>query len=263
MRGTSAELRIGCAGWAIPRASSPAFPAAGTHLQRYAARLTGVEINSSFYRPHRPATYAKWAAAAPAGFQFAVKVPKEVTHVRRLVDVEDVLLRFLGECTALGPSLGPLLVQLPPSLGFDPAIADAFFAVLREHHTGAVVCEPRHPTWFTPAAQRMLRTYRLARVAADPAPVPAAAEPGGWDGLVYYRLHGSPEMYRSAYAPAYLDRLALTLRRCVRGGVPAWCIFDNTAEGAATADALGLLARVTGERPEEVARVGEARGAAL
>lgn len=256
--GVATELRIGCAGWAIPRVSSPAFPAAGSHLQRYAGRLTGVEINSSFYRPHRPSTYAKWAAAAPDEFRFAVKVPKEVTHVRRLVDVEAVLLRFLGECAALGPSLGPLLVQLPPSLEFATTVADAFFAVLREHHAGAAVCEPRHASWFTPPAQRMLRTYWVARVAADPSPVPAAAEPGGWDGLVYYRLHGSPEMYRSAYSPAYLDRLATTLRRHVRGGVPTWCIFDNTAAGAATEDALGLLARVGGVGSRQVSLGGDA-----
>lgn len=235
---------IGCAGWAIPRTSSAAFQPEGSHLQRYAGRLTGVEINSSFYRPHKPTTYAKWAAAAPAGFRFAVKVPKEITHDRRLRASEEVIDRFLGEAGALGASLGPLLVQLPPSLALEPAVAEGFFAALRRRHDGSIVCEPRHPSWFTEPGERLLRAFRVARVAADPAPVPAAARPGGWGGLVYYRLHGSPVMYRSGYSGGYLDALALRLRRHLRDRQAVWCVFDNTAEGAATADALGLLARL-------------------
>ena len=83
----------------------------------------------------------------------------------------------------------------------------------------------------------------MARVAADPAVVPAAAEPGGWDGLVYYRLHGSPKMYYSAYPDEYLEALAKTLSG-PRKSADVWCIFDNTAAGAATANALDVLDRV-------------------
>ncbi len=243
-----ANLRIGCAGWTIPRAVAPAFPGEGAHLQRYARVLTGVEINTSFYRPHRPGTYGKWAAAAPGDFAFAVKVPKEITHARRLVGADAVMDRFLGEASALGERLGPLLVQLPPSLALDPTIAATFFAGLRRRFAGAIVCEPRHASWFDERGERLLRSFRVARVAADPAPVPAAARPGGWPGLVYHRLHGSPTMYRSAYAPAYLDALAARLRRHLRDRQAVWCIFDNTAEGAATADALALLTRLGGAR---------------
>ena len=84
---------------------------------------------------------------------------------------------------------------------------------------------------------------QVARAAADPAPVPEAAQPGGWTGLVYYRLHGSPEMYSSNYSAAYLDTLAQTLSSAVQA-VPTWCIFDNTALGAATANALDLCVRL-------------------
>ena len=80
-------LRVGCAGWAIPSQHAHAFPAQGTHLERYAQRFTGVEVNSSFYRPHRPTTYVRWAASVPDQFQFAVKMPREITHTRRLVEV--------------------------------------------------------------------------------------------------------------------------------------------------------------------------------
>ena len=126
----SSTIRVGCAGWSLPKEYSDRFPAEGTHLTRYAARFPAVEINSSFYRPHRPATYSRWAASVPADFRFSVKVPKVATHERRLVDVDDVLDSFLAEATQLGDRLGPLLVQLPPSLTFSAEIADGFFAAL-------------------------------------------------------------------------------------------------------------------------------------
>jgi uncharacterized protein YecE (DUF72 family) len=238
-------IRIGTAGWSIPKAVADRFPGDGTHLERYARVLPCVEINSSFYRPHKPETYARWAASAPAGFRFAIKVPKAITHVRRLNNAADLLDRFLAEAGELGGRLGPLLVQLPPSGRFDAAVAGAFFAELRARFPGDVVCEPRHASWFTDAAERLLVEHRVARVAADPAPVPAAAESGGWDGLLYLRLHGSPEIYYSPYPPDALERIAERLAaEAVRR--PVWCIFDNTALGHATADALAVLSRLAG-----------------
>src|SRR6476661_8928978 len=117
-------IYVGVAGWPIPKPHAGLFPVEGSHLKRYAGRFNAVEINSSFYRPHRPATYARWAASVPADFRFAVKVPKVATHERRLVDVNDVLDSFLAEATQLGERLGPLLVQLPPSLSFSADIVD-------------------------------------------------------------------------------------------------------------------------------------------
>jgi uncharacterized protein YecE (DUF72 family) len=242
------RVYIGCAGWSLPREAQAHFPAEGTHLVRYAARLPAAEINTSFYRPHRPATYARWATSVPPGFRFSVKVPRAITHERRLSDAEPLLDTFLGEVAALGPALGCLLVQLPPSLAFDPAVADAFFAALRARHPGPAVVEPRHASWFGPEPDALLVARRVGRVAADPARVPAAAAPGGWPGTVYYRLHGSPRVYYSAYDAAYLDALAARLRAEARvpGAPPPWCVFDNTASGAGTANALDLLARMAG-----------------
>ncbi len=239
----SGIVRVGCAGWSLPVGHSDRFPAEGTHLERYAACFPAVEINSSFYRRHRPATYARWAASVPEEFKFSVKVPKVATHEHRLENVDDVLDRFLTEATQLGEKLGPLLVQLPPSLAFSADIADGYFASLRKRFDGDVALEPRHSSWFEPLADRLVTSHRIARVAADPAVVPAAAEPGGWDGLVYYRLHGSPKVYYSAYADDYLARLVKTLARSARTA-EVWCIFDNTAQGAATVNALDVLAQV-------------------
>ena len=221
---------------------------AESHLQRYAGRLSAVEINSSFYRPHRPGTYAPWADSVPSNFRFAVKMPREITHLRRLENVAEPLGRFFGEISPLAEKLGPVLAQLPPSLPFDKARALAFFTELRARFSGFVVCEPRHPTWFGTAADELLRHYEIARVAADPAVVAAAVEPGGWTGLAYYRLHGSPEMYYSPYSSDYLAALAIRLNGHTHCG-PVWCIFDNTARGHATDNALELL-RLTAKASE-------------
>lgn len=239
--GIEPKIRVGCAGWAIPREARERFPAEGSHLERYAARLAAVEINSSFYRPHRESTYARWAATVPPAFRFAVKIPRSITHDRRLVQAEPLLDEFLPGPAALGDRLGCLLVQLPPSLQYDPGAAASFFAALRERHAGSVAFEPRHPTWFAEEPESLLREMRVARVAADPPRAPTDGVPGGWGGLVYYRLHGSPRIYYSDYEPACLEALA---DRLPHHDAETWCIFDNTALGAASLNAIDLGSRL-------------------
>ena len=242
----TATVRVGTAGWGLPRQWRDRFPSEGSYLERYAARFAAVEINSSFYRPHRRAVYERWAASVPRDFRFAVKLPQAITHDQRLVASDVLLDVFLDEARGLGDRMGPLLVQLPPSLHFDAEQADEFFVALRERHAGAVACEPRHESWFTPAAEDLLIRHAVARVAADPARVPAAASPGGDDRLVYVRLHGSPRMYYSDYEPARLLSVATALREARARGADAWCMLDNTTLGAATGNAL-LLAELVAQ----------------
>ncbi len=230
---------VGCAGWSIPQEEKPHFPASGSHLERYAGRFSAVEINSSFHRPHRTATYVRWAASVPPDFRFAVKVPKAITHTARLKNTGGLIARFLSEVSGLGEKLGCLLVQLPPSLAFEPEIARRFFKELRAVTETAIAFEPRHATWFEPRAETLLKKFQIARVAADPAPVPAGAEPGGWRGLTYHRLHGSPQKYYSAYPPEFLADLARNLASAAADG-HLWCIFDNTAHGFAMPNAREL-----------------------
>ena len=237
-------VRVGTAGWTLPRQCRTAFPEEGSHLERYAACFAGVEVNSSFYRPHRRATYERWAASVPDEFRFAVKVPRAVTHDQRLVAAEVLLDVFLDEVSGLGRRLGPLLVQLPPSLSFHDATAEEFFATLRARFGGAVVCEPRHASWFEAGAERLLRRHGIARAGADPAVSEAAASPGEWGSLFYLRLHGSPRMYYSSYDPPRLDAVAAIMRRQSLAGRECWCMFDNTTLGAATSDALSLAMRL-------------------
>ncbi|MDO9338666.1 MAG: DUF72 domain-containing protein [Caulobacter sp.] len=234
-------FRIGTAGWTIPRAVADRFPSEGTGLQRYAGRLNCAELNTTFYRPHKADTYARWRDSVPDGFRFALKLRKTITHEARLADCAAMLREFAAEVAHLGDRLGPLLVQLPPSLTLDPAVAEIFFKDLRAVWDGQVALEPRHASWFEDEAEHLLVEHRIARVAADPAKHLKAATPGGWPGFAYWRLHGSPRMYFSPYEAERLDALAAALRT---GPAEAWCIFDNTASGAAAADALALKGRL-------------------
>ena len=242
----SGPARIGSAGWTIPRQYAASFPSSGSRLERYAQCLTAVEINSSFHRPHRRATYERWAAAVPDGFAFAVKAPHEITHRLRLAGASAALDAFLTQATGLGDKLGPVLLQLPPSLAFDPERVRSFFAALRRRFEGSVVCEPRNPEWFTAHADDLLTEFQISRVAADPPRVGTVVQPGGWNGLRYFRLHGSPRLYYSEYRSDQLERFAQQLVPMGSPATHAWCIFDNTASGAAIVNALALQARLRG-----------------
>lgn len=255
------RVTIGIAGWTLPRADADVFPPAqfGSNLARYAAAFDAVEINSSFYRPHRPETYARWADSVPDGFRFAVKLPKAVTHEKRLQDVDAELDRFITEAGALGPKLGWVLVQTPPSLRFDPIAVGALFAGLHARLRGAagsaaakqgrpggsvaLACEARHGSWFGEEATALLRELDVVRVVADP----PAGEPGPFEatssGAAYLRLHGSPLIYRSIYEPDRLARVAAWLRG--QGHIKALVIFDNTMSGTQVRQALQLRQMLT------------------
>lgn len=235
----AAPLLIGTAGWSIAARYAEALPGPGSHLARYAGRLGAVEINSSFYKPHQRKTYERWAQSVPSGFRFAVKIPKAVTHDNGLNEPESVLDRFASEVSGLGDRLGVLLVQLPPKLAFDPVPWNGFLDALRSRITGAVALEPRHASWFTPEVDGLLATQRVARVAADP-PLHGALTPGGWRGLAYFRWHGAPRVYYSDYDAAALAGIRQRLTASVAAGQATWCIFDNTAAGAALGNALAL-----------------------
>ena len=240
---TPKEVRIGCAGWNIPRESAAHFTCEGTHLARYARVLSCAEINSSFYRPHRDSTWERWRDSVAKGFRFSVKAPRAITHEAALRCEPETLDEFLRQVRLLREKLGPILLQLPPSLEFDPATVKKFLKLLRGRFAGCVVLEARHASWFCESANEMLVKFDVAQVAADPACVPGAAQPGGFSELVYFRLHGSPRKYYSAYGEQYLRELADRLRM-LRFKAEVWCVFDNTASGAAMQNALELRRKV-------------------
>ena len=233
---------IGTAGWSIPKQHAAEFSSIGTHLDRYAKTFNCAEINSSFYRPHRPSTWTRWASSTPPNFRFSVKVPRAITHDSALVCPNEHLRAFLEQITALGERLGPLLIQLPPKQVFEETTALRFFESFRaEFPSGPIVLEPRHSSWFSPEVDSMLERLHISRVAADPAIVEGGGVPGGDLSVAYLRLHGSPRTYYSSYDDASLDRIANSIH-----GLPSscvYCIFDNTALGHATGNALEIARR--------------------
>ena len=233
------RILLGCAGWAIPRAEKAAFPQQGSHLERYAGVFNAVEINSSFYRPHRADSYARWAGSVPEDFRFSVKLPRTITHELALRDGAGLVAQFAKEVGGLGDKLGCVLVQLPPKLGFEPAVAASFFACLRAMFDCMIACEARHPEWFSDAATALLEHHVVTRVIADP----AKGQPGDHvptTSALYARLHGAPRIYYSSYSPEYLAQLGEDMQVHAAHGRSVWVMFDNTASGAAVTNALAI-----------------------
>jgi uncharacterized protein YecE (DUF72 family) len=241
---SGADIRVGTAGWSIPRAATSRFDSAGTHLERYARRFDCAEINSSFHRPHAATTYAKWRASTPPAFRFAVKIPRAITHDLKLQRAREPFITFLAQTDGLAEKRGPLLLQLPPSLNFEGPVVTRFLNMVRLVYAGPIVCEPRHATWFSPVVASLLERYRISRVAADPPPVPEATTPAAWAGVAYFRLHGSPRTYWSRYDENAIAEVAATVGR-ITTAEQVWCVFDNTASGAAIENAWELRQRVS------------------
>jgi uncharacterized protein YecE (DUF72 family) len=244
-----APIRVGTAGWSVPSRYLSEIPAGGSHLERYSRAFPIVEIDTSFYKSHRKATYERWASSVGEEFRFAVKTPRALTHDGRLgVGTGGVLDQFLAEIEGLGQKLDVLLVQLPPSLGFNGREARSFFGRLRRHVPPGVriACEPRHGTWSSGAVNNLLQKLGVSRVAVDPARWtggPGAegdTGPGGDRRLSYFRMHGSPRIYFSDYDVPRLEALHGRLDVAARDSDAVWCIFDNTAHGHATGNALWL-----------------------
>lgn len=232
-------IRIGCAGWSLPSGYADQFGEGASALHRYATRFPAVEINSSFYRNHKPETYARWAQTVPDGFRFSVKMPQAISHERGLRGAAPLLDPFLRGVEQLGDRLGALLLQLPPQLAYDGRAASAFFRALRHRTAVPLACEPRHASWFTGSADAMLVRHQVARVAADPALNRQAALPGGVRHWTYWRWHGRPRIYYSNYEEHDLQELARQASHAAAQG-PAWIILDNTAHGHAVPNALRL-----------------------
>ena len=267
--------RIGISGWTYPPWRGTFYPKGLAHrreLSYVAEHLNSVEINGSFYSLQRPSSFAAWAAATPADFVFAVKGGRFITHMKKLGGIEAPLANFFASgVLALGRRLGPVLWQLPPTLGFDADRMDAFLALLprttgqaaqlaaqhdarvggdraltiTEHPRQPIrhCLEPRHESFRDPACSELLRRHGVAMVWAD--------SPGTWPvfdldtaDFRYVRLHGDTELYASGYSDEALDRWAERVRGWLDGGQDVYVYCDNDAKVRAPYDAIGLLERV-------------------
>jgi uncharacterized protein YecE (DUF72 family) len=237
------ELLIGTSGWNYGPWKDGLY--AGVRRQdwlaHYASRFNTVEVNASFYRAVRPATYGAWRAATPEHFRFAIKGHRIVTHTNRLADASEPVLRQRESASALGDRLGAVLWQLPRSIPKDSERLRAFLAVLHLWPETRHVMEFRHPSWFDSETADLLAAHEVGNALSDSDRWPL------WDavtsGLVYVRLHGRPHCYLSSYSSDIVADWAARIREWQAQDRTVQVYFDNTMQGAAVdnADQLGAF----------------------
>lgn len=237
------RVRIGCSGWDYPHWRGVFYP---KDLPRsgwfayYAARFDTVEINNTFYRLPRPEVVARWRDRAPAGFLYAWKASRYLTHMRKLKEPTPALEAMLGVARLLGPALGPILYQLPPRWRLDLDRLDAFLAALPPGITH--VMEFRDPTWHDEAVRARLDAAGVGFCVHD---APGLDVPRWVTGrLAYLRLHGAREGLRRGYPDAVLDDWAAWVAPLAAAGRPVFVYFNNDPRGHAVADAVRLRDRL-------------------
>lgn len=221
----------------------------------HAAQTFGsLEINGSFYVQIAPETYRRWRDETPDDVRFTLKGHRFVTHYKRLVGVEDSIVRLRDQARELGDKLEVVLWQLPASLRADLDRLRAFLAVLRRWRSVRHAIELRHASWFNDEVATLLRRARIGSCLSDAPDFPM------WrtvtTDFVYVRLHGHTRKYRSRYATSHISRWADDVCAWSSAGLDVYVFFDNDAEGAAVRDTLalrGLLERagVLSRRPQE------------
>jgi uncharacterized protein YecE (DUF72 family) len=236
------EVWLGTSGWDYPEWVGRVYPrsASSDHLKFYANLFPIVEVNSTFYRLPPPARAASWAHRTPAGFRFAAKFPQEITHERRLVDIDDPLNRFLEVLAPLRTAgkFAAALLQLPPSLGFEPVTVRKFYERLPADLPVAV--EFREPSWLSPESMDLLREFRLAYVVVDEPMLPIRLEITAPFAYVRWHGHGRPVWYDYTYAPDELSGWVPRVQALAERTEKVYGFFNNHFRGDAVQNATEL-----------------------
>jgi uncharacterized protein YecE (DUF72 family) len=240
----TANPRVGCSGWNYKAWRGPFYPetlAAARWLAFYAQRFDTVEINNTFYRLPERSTFAGWHSQAPAGFLFAVKASRFLTHMKRLREPEEPLARLFSRASALGRRLGPVLYQLPGNFLIDVARLDAFLHALPRRSGGRCirhVMEFRHPSWYVDEVYQVLRAHDVALCLHDKH---GSEIDGPMEGpFVYVRFHGTSGKYHGSYGSRALHRWARRLAEQVDDGRQVFAYFNNDPGAAAVENATTL-----------------------
>jgi len=246
----SAPVYVGTSGWSYLAWRDSFYRGVPKRewLAWCARRFTAVEINASFYRLQSPQTFTRWRQVTPAGFRFALKANRYLTHNKKLADAVHSIALERGRAQALGDKLVAVLWQLPGNYKKHMGRLDGFLHALEGWPEVRHVLEFRHRSWFVDEVADSLSRHRVAVCQSDAADWPL------WDrvttDLVYVRLHGHTRTYASAYSRAALRRWAQRVRDWSEEGRSVCVFFDNDAEGAAPDDAMALL-RLLGETAEK------------
>ena len=234
------RVRIGTSGWQYRHWRGDFYPAAlpvGEWLRHYAERFDTVELNNPFYRQPERATFARWRAAVPEDFAYAVKLNRFITHIKRLNVGAESVRRAYDTLAGLGPKAAVVLAQLPPTMRFDPERTRAYFrAVARRRRRHAI--EPRDASWFSDDALAVLRDLRVGLCIADTPRFPTAVAVTA--GFVYVRFHGPGRLYASNYDDAALREWAARFRDWRGRGLDVFGYFNNDGFGYAPRNAMRL-----------------------
>jgi uncharacterized protein YecE (DUF72 family) len=245
----SGAIHVGTSGWHYKHWRSVFYPAdlkPRDWLRYYAARLSCVELNNSFYRIPSAHNIELWAGEAPAGFRFAVKAWGGITHRKRLHDCAALLDAFLQPVLQLGRRLGPILFQLPPRWPCNPERLRDFLAQLPRRRNLRYAFEFRDPSWHNADIYRLLAEYDAAFCLFELGGQRTRYDIATAD-LVYVRLHGPAGRYGGDYSAAALRRWADRLRGWRDEGRDVWLFFDNDQAGYAVKNAIALRRRIEPE----------------
>ena len=237
----SPSLFVGTSGWQYRDWRGRVYPEglpSARWLEWYADHFRTVELNNSFYRLPSRATFQAWAERTPDDFVVAVKASRFLTHIRRLRDPAEPVERFVEAATGLGRKLGPVLLQLPPTMRAEPERLDATLAIFPAGIRVSV--EVRERSWFSEEVRAVLEAHGAAICLADrmSRPVGPLWRTADWS---YLRLHEGRGRDRPGYGRAALRGWLERLRRGLGGG-PAWVYFNNDPRGCAVRDAIRFAA---------------------
>jgi uncharacterized protein YecE (DUF72 family) len=249
MLGRMAHAYIGTSGWVYPGWREHLYADAPVKrwLEIASRTFSALEINGSFYTQIRPETYARWRDTTPAGFRFALKGHRFVTHYKRLRDCEGSIVRLRDQASSLDDKLAAVVWQLPSKFARDDERLDGFLRALTVWPVRHAL-EMRHRSWFVPEVAAQLRAAGVAVCLSDAPDFPMWREVT--TDLVYVRLHGHTRKYASSYHPASLRRWADDVTRWLAEGRDVHVYLDNDAEGHAVRNALALSALVGGSPPQ-------------
>ncbi|MFE1924424.1 DUF72 domain-containing protein [Streptomyces asoensis] len=243
-------LYVGTSGWQYKDWKGVLYPAdvpVRRWLEEYTGHFATVEINNAFYRLPSRETFASWAARVPADFVVAVKASRYLTHIKRLKDPGEPVERLMGNAAGLGDRLGPVLLQLPPTLRGDAGLLDACLSCFPPGTRVAV--EPRHDSWWTPEVRQVLESRGAALCWADARsrPVTPLWRTADWGYVRFHQGRAAPwPRYGRRALEAWLDRIATTWP----DDAEVHAYFNNDPGGAAVRDAaaFGRTARRAGLR---------------